>query len=138
MNPRLYSFIGGKQGGWTVISTRAVVGDSLQAVDRLDIVNGAVMAMPDGGKWICCRRVTSNQRDATRLEKEDLVKKQATLGRPASTYAALIPIRKSPQWWALTQDERRAIFEERSHHIQIGSNICRRWPGDCTIAATWA
>ena len=31
--------------------------------------------------------------------------------------AALIPIRKSPAWWALPQDERRAIFEQRSHHI---------------------
>jgi len=31
--------------------------------------------------------------------------------------AALIPIRKSPAWWALPQDERRAIFEQRSRHI---------------------
>ena len=29
----------------------------------------------------------------------------------------VIPIRKSAAWWALAQDERRAIFEERSHHI---------------------
>lgn len=43
--------------------------------------------------------------------------KQAGLGREEATCAALIPIRKSAAWWALAQDERRAIFEERSHHI---------------------
>ncbi len=42
---------------------------------------------------------------------------QAGLGRPEATRAALIPITKSAAWWDLPQDERRAIFEERSHHI---------------------
>ena len=32
----------------------------------------------------------------------------------------MIPIRKSAAWWNLPPDERRAIFEERSHHIQTG------------------
>ena len=32
----------------------------------------------------------------------------------------LIPIRKNTKWWALTQDERRQIFEEQSNHTQIG------------------
>ena len=35
-------------------------------------------------------------------------------------HACLIPIRKSAAWWALAQDERRALFEERSRHIGIG------------------
>jgi chlorite dismutase len=34
--------------------------------------------------------------------------------------AALIPIRKTEAWWALAQDERRAIFEEQSRHIRVG------------------
>ncbi|MDQ3502276.1 MAG: chlorite dismutase family protein, partial [Actinomycetota bacterium] len=41
-------------------------------------------------------------------------------GRPEATRAALIPISKSSAWWALPQDERREIFEERSHHIATG------------------
>jgi chlorite dismutase len=49
---------------------------------------------------------------------EALAAVQAGLGRPEATRAALIPIRKNATWWALAQDERRAIFEERSHHIQ--------------------
>jgi len=42
---------------------------------------------------------------------------QEPLGRPTATRAALILIKKSADWWALAQDKRRAIFEERSHHI---------------------
>ncbi|MFX6201819.1 chlorite dismutase family protein, partial [Acinetobacter baumannii] len=45
---------------------------------------------------------------------------QQGLGRPEARCAALIPIRKNPAWWALAQDERRAILEEQSHHIAIG------------------
>ena len=118
MNPRLYTFVGGKAGGWSVLGVKAVVGDPLQAADRLDIVTGAV-ALPDGAKWIL-RGVTSNERYVTQAEKEQLVKKQVALGRPEATHAALIPIRKNAKWWALTQDERRAILEERSNHVKTG------------------
>jgi hypothetical protein len=55
-----------------------------------------------------------------RTEKESLVARQEGLGRPASTRAALIPIRKNAAWWSLTQDERRAVFEARSRHIETG------------------
>ena len=34
--------------------------------------------------------------------------------------AALIPIRKTAAWWNLTQEERRNIFETKSHHISEG------------------
>ena len=119
VNPRLFSFVGGKAGGWSVVSAKAVVGDPLPAVDRVDFVTGAVAAMPEGGKWVL-RGVTSNDRYVTRDEKDSLVKKQAALGRPDSTLAALIPIRKSAKWWALTQDERRAVFEEKSRHVAVG------------------
>jgi len=40
--------------------------------------------------------------------------------RVVTIRAVLIPIRKSAQWWALAQDERRAIYEERSRHTSIG------------------
>ena len=118
MNPRLYTFAGGKSGGWSVLEAKAIVGDPLPAVDRLDIVSGAI-ALPDGGKWML-RGVTSNERYVTQAEKEQLVKKQVALGRPEATHAALIPIRKNAKWWGLTQDERRAILEERSNHVKTG------------------
>lgn len=119
VNPRLFSFVGGSGGGWSVVSAKAIVGDPLPVVDRVDFVTGAVATLPEGAKWVL-RGVTSNARYITRGEKDSLVKKQAALGRPESTLAALIPIRKSAKWWELTQDERREIFEEKSKHIAIG------------------
>jgi hypothetical protein len=118
VNPRLYTFVGGKAGGWSVVSAKAVAGEALPAVERIDIVHGAV-ALPDGAKWLL-RGVTSNDRYVTRGEKDKLVKKQVALGRREATLAALIPIRKSAKWWALTQDERRAVFEEKSRHVTVG------------------
>lgn len=119
VNPRLFTFVGGKAGEWSVSSSKAIIGDPLPAVDRLHIVTGAISALPDGGVWML-RGVTSNTRYTTRDEKVSLVKKQAALGRPTATHSALIPIRKSEKWWELTQDERRAIFEEKSKHVAVG------------------
>ena len=121
VNPRLFSFIGGKAGAWSVVEAKAVVGDALPLVERLDIINGAVPIVPEDAKWVL-RGVTSNERYVTRDEKEQLVKKQVALGRPEATHAALIPIRKNAKWWGLTQEERRAILEDRSHHVRTGLN----------------
>jgi len=70
--------------------------------------------------WIL-RGVTSNTRYTTRHEVNALARKQAGLSRPEASRAALIPIRKTAVWWDLAQDERRAIFEEQSRHIAIGT-----------------
>lgn len=111
--------MGGEVGPWRVIDVRLVIGEALADVHRLNIVNGSVPVEPDAAKW-CLRGVTSNERYVTRPEKDQLVDKQPGLGRPEATYAALIPIRKNAAWWNLTQDERRRIFEESSHHIKTG------------------
>lgn len=66
------------------------------------------------------RGATSNARYSNRSDVTALKARQEGLGRPASTRAVLIPIRKTSEWWELAQDERRAIMEERSHHIGIG------------------
>jgi len=56
-------------------------------------------------------------RYVARAEQEQLAAVQPPLGRHEATFAALIPIKKSAAWWELTQEERRQIFEDRSHHI---------------------
>ena len=73
----------------------------------------------DGALW-SLRGVTSHARYTSRAELDALSTVQPPLGRPRARCAALIPIRKTAAWWALAQDERRAIFEERSRHIAIG------------------
>ncbi len=64
--------------------------------------------------------VASNDRYTNRAERSELTRKQAPIGRAEATSAALILLRKRPEWWALTQDERRKILEDDSHHIAIG------------------
>ncbi len=119
MNPRLFTFVGGTTGLWTVIQFKTVIGDPLPETKKLDIINGPVAGLPEGAKWLL-RGVTSNERYVTRNEKGQLVATQAPLGRPEATHSALIPIRKNAKWWGLSQEERRAIFEDRSNHIKTG------------------
>jgi chlorite dismutase len=118
MFSRLFTFIGGDRGPWRVANVLRVIGETLLGTERVFVV--ADMAAPGPGQAWVLRGIISNERYVTREEKKQLVDTQQGLGRPESKCAALIPIRKSAEWWALTQDERRAIFEERSHHIKVG------------------
>jgi len=122
MNVRLFTFIGGERGPWRVVNISTIVGDALDDVQRLNIVTGAVVEVPEGAKWLL-RGMTSNERYVIRLEKDQLVAKQPTLRRPQATCAALIPIRKTAAWWGLAQDERRRIFEESSKHVKTGLRV---------------
>jgi hypothetical protein len=83
------------------------------------VIEGSGEPIPTGALWVL-QGVTSNERYITRPEREALQAVQEPLGRPGATRAALIAIKKSADWWGLTQDERRAIFEERSHHVATG------------------
>ena len=116
---RHFNFCGGNDGPWIVSRGHALAGEPIAVPARLRVVAGPDVAAPAGASWML-RGVTSNERYVERAEKAALVAVQEGLGRPASTCAALIPIRKNPAWWALTQDERRAIFEAQSNHIAIG------------------
>jgi len=116
--PLLVTFAGGSDGEWRVESIAAVRGEGLADASRLAVIEGRA-DMPATPAWVL-RGVTSNERYVSRVEHEQLVAKQPMLGRAEATRAALIPIRKSDAWWELSQDDRREIFEERSHHIGIG------------------
>jgi hypothetical protein len=118
-NPRLHSFIGSHDGPWEVISNRAIIGERLPDAKRLAYLPGNAVPTAPASSWIL-RGATSNERYVTRAEKDGLLAKQPALGRAEANCAVLIPIKKNPQWWALTQAERREIFEEQSHHNQIG------------------
>jgi hypothetical protein len=117
-NSRLFTFIGGETGNWSITATRRITGDPWAPARKLTVVNGPVSDLA-GAKWLL-RGVTSNERYVTRPDKNELVNRQEGLGRPDAVHAALIPIRKTAAWWALTQDERRSVFEEQSHHTAIG------------------
>lgn len=118
LGKRLVSFAGGDIGEWTVNSIKPVLGESLAEVKRVKVCYPPLD--PALEKAWELNGVISNVRYVEKNEKAELSSKQAGLGRPEATMAALIPIKKSPAWWDMTQDQRREIFEARSHHTAEG------------------
>jgi len=114
----LSSFVGGPTGKWKVLSIDAVRGAVLPVVERIDIFNPPFPEFK-GHSWVL-NGVISNARYVEKAEKIQLLARQAPLNRQEATRAALIPIKKSPAWWNMSQDERRAIFEDQSHHTAEG------------------
>jgi len=111
------TFAGSDVGVWEVVRLEPVAGESLESIARLEVIEG--IDRVDGARWTL-RGVPSYERYVTRVEQRNLIASSPPLGRPEATRAALIPIRKSSGWWDLPQDERREIFERRSHHIATG------------------
>lgn len=117
--PLPVAFQAGASGPWRIERIDAVVGEGLADAERLTVLEGARLPERGAAAWEL-RGLTSNVRYTRRAEVDALAVRQEGLRRPEATCAALIPIRKSDAWWALAQDERRAIFEEQSRHIGIG------------------
>lgn len=107
-------FSAGAAGYWRVRSIAAIIGETLPPATHL--ARGAVAP----SECWALDGIPSNQRYTIRAELNALRPVSPPLGRAEATCAALIPIRKSAAWWDLAQDERRAIFEERSRHTTIG------------------
>jgi chlorite dismutase len=116
--PALVTFRSGDVGEWQIERIAPVVGDGLATAERLTV--GDLHEADQGAPTWILRGFTSNERYVERAERSALTEAQQPLGRPLATRAALISIRKSAAWWDLTQDERRAIFEQRSRHIAVG------------------
>jgi Chlorite dismutase len=112
------TFVAGREGDWRIDRITPIVGAGLPPATHLAHVEGA--AHVAGGVWALLG-TRSHHRYTHRAEAERLAPIQPPLARPSSTLGALIPIRKSAAWWALAQDERRAIFEDSSHHIALGA-----------------
>jgi len=114
------TIVAGGTGEWRVRKMRPIRGEPLADAQAVSRIEGRSFVSAEPSKWVL-RGVRSHERYLERAEKEELVSVQEDLGRQTSRLAVLIPIRKADAWWELPQDERRAIFEARSHHIEIGS-----------------
>lgn len=117
------TFVAGAVGEWRIDRMGAVVGEPMPLASRLAVFEeplaSDVAGRADAAVWQL-RGITSHLRYTYAVERRRLMAVQEGLGRPGATRAALIPIRKVEAWWELSQDERRAIFEEDSHHIATG------------------
>ena len=115
--PTEFRFVAGAAGDWRITRLAALRGKGLPSAERLAVFEGTPPAAATARVAWMLRGVTSNARYTTAAEHQALLVRQSYPGRPEATVAALIPIRKADTWWALSQDERRAIFEDRSRHI---------------------
>lgn len=111
----LTQFVGADHGQWQITSICPFRGESLPSAPFLAIDTDAD---PQAAVWTL-RGAGSNLRYTTAHERSMLQAKQEGLGRPSATRAALIPIRKAAEWWAMAQDERRGVYE-RGSHLPIG------------------
>jgi chlorite dismutase len=112
-------FRGASTGPWAITAATTVVGEGLPAATHLAVSEGWDAPTSTDAAW-SLRGVVSYDRYLRTDEKASLGAVQEGLGRPSSTLAAFIPIRKKAEWWALPHQERRAILEESSRHIRIG------------------
>lgn len=108
------TFMGADAGLWRVESITARIGATLPEAKFVDVRPG--VSADVSAAW-ALRGVAGHARYVESGEKPVLDARSPKLGRAPDLCAALIPIRKSAAWWALPQDERRAIFERRSRHI---------------------
>lgn len=113
-HPLIITFSAGSFGDWLIERVSAVSGECLPPAARLSMLEGRTVA--NGLAWQL-HGVVSNPRYSTTAELQQLAAVSPPLGRPETTCAALIPIKKTDAWWTMGQDERRAIFEDRSKHI---------------------
>lgn len=111
--PAMAHFTAGEAGQWRITRQSAPIGEGLAQAASIAINSPASDAL-----WTLTG-FTSNLRYTTFDERGPLDARSDPLGRPEARHAALIPIRKSSRWWALAQDERRAIYA-RSQHMPIG------------------
>lgn len=105
-------FTAGAHGRWQITAIEPVIGGTLPAADRLAV------GPPGRGAWQLSG-IGSNLRYTTADERDALQPVSAPLDRGEALHGVLIPISKSTAWWALAQDERRAIYA-RSGHFSIG------------------
>jgi len=116
--PSIVSFVAGSAGMWRIDGILAPTGETLPPAARLAVVEGDGTEGAEG-RW-ALRGMVGPEVYVDAAEHDALAAEQAPLGRPEARCAALIAVRKSPSWWAMSHDERRAVIEERSHHIATG------------------
>jgi chlorite dismutase len=120
--PRLVTFTAGADGAWAIQTIAAITGETLALAPRLAVAEadaGSAVAAGAAAAWHLSG-FTSNMRYTESAEYIALSALSAGLARPEASRAAMIAIRKTPAWWALAQNARRAVFEAQSQHIGIG------------------
>jgi hypothetical protein len=90
MENHIFDFVGSDSGQWKVLNMKTIVGEGLEPISHLSVVQGSLLISENSGIWTL-KGLVSNVRYAEKDEKEKLAAVQEALGRPQATMAALIP-----------------------------------------------
>ncbi len=107
MSSPSYSFIAGDRGSWEVVSMRTTIGASLESAPFLDVRNEYVMKLPVDFRWLL--RGVSSKSKGLRPSDGEVMIPRPQLGRKGACCAAFMPVKRSRDWWSLTDGERREI-----------------------------
>ena len=125
-----YHYVGGSSGAWEVMQLTSRLGDPLAGATHVDVLNGRLDRTPVGTSWILSGLVR-NTRYVTREEFIPTETRRPANDVPPPTCAALIPIRRSPDWWQLGREVRREMRHTQSQRAPRGlrylSALIRRW-----------
>ena len=118
----LFQYIGGCSGPWRVDNVRTLCGAPLKPATHVQIANGRLNRLPLRSSWIL-RGLARNTRFFTREERLPVDSQRLWSNHSEATCAALIPIRKSAEWWNLDAEDRQEIIEARSREIHRGLGL---------------
>ena len=118
-NDSFFQYVGGSSGAWRVTEMTTHSGVPLKPVTHIEIVHGRANHPSNRASWVL-RGLARNTRFFTREERASTDSRRFAANPSASTCAALIPIRKSAEWWSLEAEDRQEIIEARTLHIRQG------------------
>lgn len=124
-----YNYVGGASGAWEVTALSTRRGEPLAPVTHVDITHGDVDPVPAGIVWVMSGLVRST-RYVTREEFTRTDTQRPGVDAVGQPCAALIAIRRSPDWWQLGSGARREIQQaqlRRTRELGFLSTFFRRW-----------
>lgn len=117
-----FHFMGGMSGAWRVTSIVTHSGQSLPNATHVEIANGDFGRTPAGTAWVF-HGVARNTRFVTREEPRRSTSDLTPVPHFGESCAALILVRRSPDWWRLTQGDRNEVLELPSGRLRQRINI---------------
>lgn len=128
-----YTYIGGSNCAWKVTEQFTRCGEPLPVVSHVEMVQGRMESMPAGTSWILSGHVRN-----TRYVSREQFHSWGFDPYSRPICAALIPIRRSPEWRQLANRTRREIILSQSHAavrgLQSLSAILRAWRHRCDLS----
>ncbi len=125
-NDTCYNYVGGTSGAWEVSELTTYRGPPLVPVSHLEIINGPMERTPSSATWVFSGFV-QNTRYVSREELLPPSSRRAFTAPPPRTCAALIPLRRSKEWWQLGDAVRREIQQSQQSSLRYLSAMVRRW-----------